>query len=431
MLARVWPFQRNPSHRVRSSGPYWLLRNGTGDARGPLRESLQCDVAVIGAGITGALVTDALIAPGRRIVVLDARDVAMGSTSATTALLQYEIDTHLTDLARLLDAPRAMRAYLACAASFEMLERRFPELLKLSNYRRRASLYLASDEEAVPALRAELEARRSIGFACEWLDRAGLERTTGCLRPGGIRSALGAELDPVRFTQAVMSGAERHGVTVFARSRVKHIEPHGDGLRLLTEDGPGIDAQHVVVCAGYEAHDFLSREWADIDNTFALVTEPLADPSRAHAMPLIWESARPYLYLRGTPDGRLMVGGADVPFRNPDARDLVLPRQIRRLEKSYRGLFGRDLPSVAHAWGGSFASTEDGLPLIGAEPGGHPRVLFALCLGGNGITYSVHAAEMIREHVEGRPHPLDDVFGFGRRAYNFRSAENFSARAKD
>ena len=431
MLARVWPFQRNPSHRVRSSGPYWLIRNGMGDARASLRESLQCDVAVIGAGITGALVTDALIAPGRRIVVLDSRDVALGSTAATTALLQYEIDTHLTDLARLLDTQRARRAYLACAASIEILEQRFPELLKLSNYRRRASLYLCSDEAAVPALRAELEARRSIGLACEWLDRAELEKQVGCRRPGGIRSALGAELDPVRFTQAVMAGAERHGVTVFARSRVKEIEPRGSGVRLLTDGGPCIDAQYVVVCAGYEAQDFLSQEWADIDNTYALVTEPLADAHRAHSMPLIWESARPYLYLRGTPDGRLLVGGADVPFRNANARDLALPRQIRRLAAGYRELFGRDLPAVACAWGGSFASTEDGLPLIGAEPGGHPRVLFALCLGGNGITYSVHAAEMIREHVEGRSHPLDDVFGFGRRAYNFRGAENFSARATD
>jgi len=176
----------------------------------------------------------------------------------------------------------------------------------------------------------------------------------------------------------------------------------------------------VVVCAGYESRDFLSREWADIDNTYALVTEPLTDLARAHALPLIWESARPYLYLRGTPDGRLMLGGADVPFRNADLRDLALPRQVRRLAAGYRELFGRDLPSIAHAWGGSFASTGDGLPLIGCEPGGHPRVLFALCLGGNGITYSVHAAEMIRESIEGRSHPLDDVFGFGRRAYNFR-----------
>jgi glycine/D-amino acid oxidase-like deaminating enzyme len=131
-------------------------------------------------------------------------------------------------------------------------------------------------------------------------------------------------------------------------------------------------------------------------------------------MPIIWESARPYLYLRGTPDGRLLVGGADVPFRNPAARDALLARQVRRLARAYRDLFGEELPPIAHAWGGSFATTRDGLPYIGSVPGMHPRLQFALCFGGNGITFSVHAAEMIRAAVEERPHELDDVFGFSR-----------------
>ena len=105
----MWPFQRNRSHRVRSSGPYWLLRNGMGDAGLALAQSIECDIAVIGSGITGALITDALIATGQSIVMLDARDRALGSTSASTALLQYEIDTHLTDLARNIGMERATR----------------------------------------------------------------------------------------------------------------------------------------------------------------------------------------------------------------------------------------------------------------------------------------------------------------------------------
>ncbi len=69
---------------------------------------------------------DALIATGKRIVVLDSRDVAQGSTAASTALLQYEIDTHLVDLVQMLGAEPAMRAYRACAASFTMLEAALP-----------------------------------------------------------------------------------------------------------------------------------------------------------------------------------------------------------------------------------------------------------------------------------------------------------------
>jgi glycine/D-amino acid oxidase-like deaminating enzyme len=410
----MWPFRRNPAHRIRSSNPYWLLRNGMGDARPALRESIDCDIAVIGAGITGTLVADALVATGQRIVILDARDVALGSTSATTALLQYEIDTHLIELVERLGADAAARAYLACAASIDILEQRFPDLLERSNYRRVPSLYLASDADAVPTLQAELAARRALGLQCSWLEQDELAQRHGCRRPGGILSALGAQLDPVRFTQGLVAGLERHGVRIFARSRVVGIAEDGKRLQLEIEGGARVGAAHVVVAAGFESLDFLPRRVADIDNTYALVTEPLPDRGRALTLPLIWESARPYVYMRGTPDGRLILGGADVPFKDPAAREVLLGRQVRRLATKYRQLFDADLPPIAFAWGGSFASTPDGLPFIGRATGMHPALLFALCYGGNGITYSVRAGEMIRAAVEGRTHELDAVFGFFR-----------------
>jgi glycine/D-amino acid oxidase-like deaminating enzyme len=411
----MWPFRRNSARAVRTSEAYWLLRNGIGDANGELRESLDCDIAIIGAGITAALVADALIATGQRILVLDSRDIAQGSTSASTALLQYEIDTHLVDLTGLLGADAAMRAYLACAASFSMFEQRFPELLPLAGYERRASLYLASGEKAVPALRAELAARRGIGLACEWLEADALLRRFGCHRPGAILSALGAQVDPFRLTRGLFAACLRHGVRLFARSKVTGIEEQGEHLKLRTAAGHTVTASNVVVCAGYESLGFLPDGFADLHNTFALVTEPLAREGIA-TLPLIWESARPYIYLRSTPDGRLLVGGADVPFKNAVFRDQLLPHQVRKLADQYRDLFGEELPPVAYAWAGSFAQTHDGLPLIGRVPGRNPRLQFALCYGGNGTTYSVHAGDMIRAAIEGRAHALDDVFGFARLA---------------
>ena len=153
----------------------------------------------------------------------------------------------------------------------------------------------------------------------------------------------------------------------------------------------GVTADHAVVCAGYESRDFLPCEVADVNNTFAFVTEPFAAGSPATQLPMVWESARPYLYLRTTSDGRLIVGGEDVPFRSTAARDALLPRQIARLAAKYRKLFGADPPPIAGAWAGSFAETRDGLPFIGTAPGQDPRIQYALCYGGNGITYSVHA----------------------------------------
>ena len=85
---------------------------------------------------------------------------------------------------------------------------------------------------------------------------------------------------------------------------------------------------------------------------------------------------------------------------------------------------------MAYAWAGSFAETRDGLPLIGRVPGMNPRLQFALCYGGNGITYSVHAGDMIRAGIEGRPHALDDVFGFGRLKADLSAATGWPGRGQ-
>ncbi|MHB1193705.1 MAG: hypothetical protein ACYC6F_11730 [Longimicrobiales bacterium] len=52
----------------------------------------HCDIAIISAGVTGALVADALTALGQDVEIIDRRDPGLGSTCAGTALLQYEID---------------------------------------------------------------------------------------------------------------------------------------------------------------------------------------------------------------------------------------------------------------------------------------------------------------------------------------------------
>ncbi|HEU4780247.1 MAG TPA: FAD-dependent oxidoreductase, partial [Steroidobacteraceae bacterium] len=258
----MWPFKRNSAHTVRSSEAYWLLRNGIGDAGPTLTESIECDIAIVGAGITAALVTDSLISTGKRIVVLDARDVGQGSTAASTALLQYEIDTHLVDLVETLGATPAMQAYRACADSFSLLEKRFPDLLPHANYERRPSLYLASDAKSVDTLRAEIGARRNIGLACEWIEADELRRRFGCQRPGGILSALGGLVDPYRLARALFAGCTRHGVRLFARSKATQIETRADALVVHTASGNTVTAAHVAVCAGYESLEFLPHDVA-------------------------------------------------------------------------------------------------------------------------------------------------------------------------
>lgn len=77
---------------------------------------------MIGGGITGALIADELSKHGHQVVVLERRDVGWGSSAASTALLQYEIDTHMTDLAKRYGEDDAVLAYRACAEVIGELE---------------------------------------------------------------------------------------------------------------------------------------------------------------------------------------------------------------------------------------------------------------------------------------------------------------------
>ena len=73
-----------------SDHPFWFVRNGLLQTYPPLGRDESCDVAVVGAGITGALIAHRLTQIGLAVVVVDGRDVCLGSTSASTALPQRE-----------------------------------------------------------------------------------------------------------------------------------------------------------------------------------------------------------------------------------------------------------------------------------------------------------------------------------------------------
>ena len=77
---------------LRSGYPFWLVKNGLVHTYPALESDQDCDVVVIGGGITGALAAYTLVQEDVDVIVVDKRDIGWGSTSASTAMLQYEID---------------------------------------------------------------------------------------------------------------------------------------------------------------------------------------------------------------------------------------------------------------------------------------------------------------------------------------------------
>ena len=81
--------------RLRTFESFWLLKNGLLYTYPTLQKNIKTEILVIGGGITGALISDALMDAGYEVTLIDRRDIGQGSTSATTSMLQYEIDEPL------------------------------------------------------------------------------------------------------------------------------------------------------------------------------------------------------------------------------------------------------------------------------------------------------------------------------------------------
>jgi glycine/D-amino acid oxidase-like deaminating enzyme len=392
---------------------FWLIRNGVGDVPPPLTRDRRCDVVVIGAGISGALVADALTGRGLSVIAIDRRHPAHGSTSASTALLQYELDQHLVDLIDELGRERAVDAYRGCLEGVRNLGRLARQLDEDVGFCRRPSLYYASRARDVGALRREAAARQRAGLPCEVLDKNAIRGIVDFKAPIALWSGSGAEVDPWRLTNALLARCATRDFSLYGRTMASRINPTKTHLEVATNRGR-LRAKNVIVAAGYEAERFLPRRVAKLHSTYAIVTEPVKSFEGWGQRCLVWESARPYLYARTTSDNRVIVGGEDVPFRNPTLRDARVGAKANALMRKVRRLFPRIEMEPAYAWAGTFGETEDSLPYIGPHPKVDGRILYALGYGANGMPMSAIAAEILTAAVLGEKHRYGNTFAFSR-----------------
>ncbi|MCH5683688.1 FAD-dependent oxidoreductase [Niabella sp. W65] len=108
--------------RLRTYESFWLLKNGLIYTYPSVQQNLTTDIIVLGAGITGALLSDALVKEGYKTLLLDKSDIALGSTSATTSMLQYEIDVPLYQLEEKIGSDAAVKCYKAGVAAIRELD---------------------------------------------------------------------------------------------------------------------------------------------------------------------------------------------------------------------------------------------------------------------------------------------------------------------
>jgi glycine/D-amino acid oxidase-like deaminating enzyme len=381
-----------PGKNLRTGRSVWSQSSHPPLRVAALKASIKADIAIVGAGISGAFMAHAFAPLYDRVVVLDRRAPGCGSTHASTAMLQFEIDTPLTKLADMIGPAKAAQAWARSWRATQGIMR------------------LVREDNIRCGLEAEAKARARAGLPCEILSGRELKARFGIDRTGAILSSGAAVADPVALSRGLLQRARALGAQVFAPANVQGVMATKHGV-MLDVGQHFVEAKAVIFCTGYETVTPLPTAHEKITSSWAAATAPRAEYPDWLDRTLVWEAAKPYLYLRTTTDGRLLVGGEDAELDSPSYRADTLAQKGRRLARKTARLLPGVKPKWSHVWAGAFGESSDGLPVIDAVPD-MPGCFTVLGFGGNGTVYARLAAEIMPGLVAGR-RPVDSgLFAF-------------------
>ncbi|CAN5122075.1 FAD-dependent oxidoreductase [soil metagenome] len=388
-----------------------LLQSG----RPPVDQDFRCEILVVGAGVTGSLAAEHLAAQGHEVCVIDRQRPGLGSTTASTAMLLWEIDRSLSDLTAMYGFERAANIYRRSFSAVSGLAELVNTRGLACAMRHKRSLYLAAGKVGARELQAEHDLRMRAGLPGDFLDHLTLLEEFGFYREAAILSIGSADADPLLLCQALLAAAVTQGARIFDAS-AENYENSGQAVIVELDSGHIIEAKQVVLATGYVMPDFLSSSLHRISSSWAIATPVQPASAIWRDGVLIWEASENYSYARTTRDNRIIMGGEDDDqIIEPEARDRLMPAKAETILRKLNGLWSHAEPVAEFVWSGAFGTTTDGLPLIGQVPG-HPRIHAAYGYGGNGITYSYLASRMIAASIAGNRQPWFDDFAIDRDA---------------
>ncbi|WP_445489323.1 NAD(P)/FAD-dependent oxidoreductase [Niallia sp. 03133] len=373
----------------------------------PLTQEITCDVLIIGGGMSGALCSYLLSEESLDIVLVDKRKIGQGSTSANTGLLQYSNDKMLHEFAESIGEEKAARFYQVCFEAMENLKSVASSLQNDVQFITRKSLYYASDKKDAVKLKKEYCMLKKHGLHAEFLEENEIEEIYGFKKPAAIHTHGDAEVNPQKFVLELMKEASARNVKIFEHTEVEKAG-FDDGYWKFSSQKGTIKAKKVIYSTGYEGNSFAKKEGGELNRTYAIATSPLSAYPRWKDQCLIWETKRPYFYMRTTCDGRIIAGGLDEEAVEAPSNPAIMKKYGENLLHKIIEHFPDYDIEVDYVYGATFGESSDGLPFIGEHPD-KKNLYYCLGYGGNGTVYSMFGATLLKDLIKKGYHPDADL----------------------
>lgn len=221
----------------------WLPATGALPDFESLRQDLDADIVVVGAGLTGASAALRLAARQLAVVVLEADQPASGASGRNAGHVQPYLGS--------LDALRALPNEGRRFRELFIAHRRIVfDLCKEHGIEADAAPVGLLDvaRKSYPAFDRDARAWRAFGYEVEVVRDARLQDLTGTPEyRHGLYWRDGGRVNPYLFTHGLVSAAVRHGARVYGHSRVIAIERIGDRWAIRTATST-VRTMRVLIC---------------------------------------------------------------------------------------------------------------------------------------------------------------------------------------
>ena len=384
---------------------YWNTFDTTPSHWPTLEQSLTTKVLIVGGGISGLLMAYTLQEQGIDFVLLEGDQIAEGSSLASTGLLQYCNDIMLHELRSTIGREKADIYYRYCYLALDWLKRIASTLQKHvgdAHFYPRTSMQYCSSEEDIIKLQQEYEALLSLDLPCELWGSQQIEQHFPFSKGTALITHGDAEVNPYLFVLQLAKYLTKKDCHLYEKSLVCDHERLSNGKYQVTVNNVhNVECEYIVYAIGYQPKQLHQPFFhSALNRTYVIVTNPVDDLTSWYENYMLWETARPYLYLRTTIDSRIIVGGLDENIQTPNHNNASVDAHNNTLLAELRKLFPEYDLQIDYSWNATFAETADQLPYLGVDPADE-HIMYILGYGGNGTVSSMLGAELLTNIISG------------------------------
>ncbi len=358
-----------------------------------LSKNIETEVLIIGGGATGAICGYYFSKNNIPAVIIEKNRIGYCSTSVTTALLQYELDSTFSQLIPILGKENVEKAYKLGDFALKEINKIINDYGNECEYYERDTLFYSNDILDKKLIEEEFNLRKEVGFHVELINSEN-SKYNFPLKYGVLARNGGAEINPYKFTRQLLNISSNMGVKIYENTEAQKINYFSNYIEVETSFGFKIKCKKIIVATGYNTELFTNKNFATKYTTFNLVTNPLDTEPWSNKV-LIRNTSDPYNYLRSTSDNRIIIGGEDINFKDIN-NEVLCNKQYSILENKLRSMFPNIKNiEIQYKYCGCFASTKDNLGFIGPSKKTNENLWYCLGYGANGVLFSILGGLML------------------------------------